>query len=287
MRSISDLMDDAIREKSERESAKREQNAWHVSSLMSCLSGVYHQRMGNKPEFNARQLRIFEVGHQTEELMIKYLGDKVVETQIDVKFPQFDLVGHADAVIDDGEYCRLVECKSQNSKSFWWMMKEGTDAKPEHVVQTALYYKYIEKHRPDLFKRLDPEKPACVVYFSKDDLCIKEVPLFRERLDEAAEVGRQRVLLLNAAWNTKVPPEPAPSIIEERGKHKLNWLARFCSVHHLCTNNPNWLVEAELEVTKLNADAKKSVQIEKPKRSKKKGTPNSDGEGTGKTTEEK
>ena len=243
---IEEMIDENLRK--EAEASKRDRDCFHVSELSSCLRGVYLQREGAKGEMTARQLRIFEVGHMTEDFMIKHLGDRVKVKQAEVSYPEYDLKGSCDAIIeDDGP--TLLECKSQHSRSFWWIEKRGGGAMEHHVQQTALYWAKLKEEYPKL--------KAKVVYFSKDDLAMKEIMLTEGEMMKAYEGGIYQAALLFNAWKDKVPPPPEPAIVMEDGKASVNWKAKYCPVHDRCLNDPFWLKKAEEKVESLNKGLKK------------------------------
>ena len=229
----------------ERIDRKKEQTSWHISSIGMCPAGVFHQRKGIEPEFTDRQLRIFRQGEQTELFVKNLLGKYLVEYQPRVEYPDMNLTGYADFIVEDERGFRLIECKSQNSKAFWWREKRGGNASEHHVIQTSLYWNQLKEK----YKGLE----ASVLYVSKDDLCMVEIPLLEETLREGIAEGFSETAKLNEAWEKGKPPFPTQLIINE-GTWRVNWKASFCPVHHICTNDPDWKEKAKLMAQDANKE---------------------------------
>ena len=91
---IQDIIDKAIKEERENRE-KREQDAWHISSLGGCLRGVYFERLGNKPdyEFDSRTLRVFNVGNLMEDWLVGKLKtqEDIVKVETQIKVEDIDL----------------------------------------------------------------------------------------------------------------------------------------------------------------------------------------------------
>jgi len=106
--------------------------SWHISKLGSCLTGVYLERLGVKPdeEFDERTLRIFEVGKVFENIIVgglKGLDKYSIREQERVESERYNLSGYIDVVLIDNETKEEMplEIKSKHSKAFWYMTKES------------------------------------------------------------------------------------------------------------------------------------------------------------------
>ena|SRR3990167_10916610 len=191
---------------------KKEQKSWHPSALGQCLTGVYLQRAGIPPdeEFDERTLRVFSVGKHFEDWLISLIKetDAEVETQVRIEWPEMDVTGYCDAVINGTPY----EFKSKHSKAFWYMEREG--APPlQNRMQLWLYLKVLDKETGRL----------CFV--SKDDLTIAEYIVLRDDTELEEKVVNE-LSILNKAWKEKLPPPVT---------YKLDsWQAKYCRWHLKC-----------------------------------------------------
>lgn len=221
------------------EKDERKKTSWSPTDLGKCLSGVYYKRLGIKPdkEPDGRKLRVFAVGKYSEDWVVSVLKEKhpEIQTQARIEIPEWDCTGYADAVL----YDEILEFKTQHSKSFWYMTKGGGGANIQHRMQIWTYLKALNKER------------GRIIYISKDDNAIQEYPVFLNS-EELAEKVANEFVILNKAWKEQKPPEPAPAIIRENGKCKLNWICSYCDTHKTCTGNPNWREEAEIKIKELN-----------------------------------
>ena len=84
--------------------------SWNASKLGSCLTGIYLERLGVKPdvEFDNRTLRVFSAGKIFESWVTELIHDQpgqTVERQVRVEIPELDLTGYADLVVhNDKDY---------------------------------------------------------------------------------------------------------------------------------------------------------------------------------------
>lgn len=213
--SIEQLITQALRPKE-----KRPINSWHPSALGSCLTGAYLNRLGLEPdhELDERVLRIFSVGKHFEDWVVGLIKDsgQKVETQVRVEWPEMDVTGYVDLMIDG----MPIELKTKHSKSFWYMTKQG--APRQNQMQLWTYLKILNL----------PE--GRLAFFSKDDMAIQEYPVYLN--DEAlGEEVINELTILNRAWEEKLPPPP----IED----PKDWRYRFCRFHLSCLNFKEYLEE--------------------------------------------
>ena len=198
--------------KKEREEHKKEINHWHPSKLGSCLTGMYLERLDLPPDkdFDERTLRVFAVGHIFEKWYLDTVekSGAVVDRQIALEWPEFDVRGALDAEIDGLPH----ELKSKHSRGFWHMIREG-GASRHHMMQLWTYLKMRDK------------KEGRLIYISKDDLGIQEYVVLLN--DESLEKEVTNELeILNKAWKEKVAP--AIEFNED------DWRAKYCRWHLQC-----------------------------------------------------
>ena len=120
---------------------------WRSSSLGSCMRGRLLSRLmaGEVlPEYDDTTLGIFQMGHITEESIIKDIlknPEWLIFTQGEMFSVDYNLKGHFDAVLINkitGE-CILLECKSRNSNAFKFATKEAS----MHYRMQAHSYMYM------------------------------------------------------------------------------------------------------------------------------------------------
>lgn len=148
-------------------------------------------------DFSGRLLRIFERGHQTEEMVIRWLrlaGFDVRTVGRDGKQFGFSaaggrLRGHCDGVIIGGPqgyaYSALWENKCLGSKSWTTLVKKGlTVDKPVYAAQVALYQVYFDLHEnPAIFTAVNAD--TMEIY---TELVPFDAPLAQRMSDRAVKV---------------------------------------------------------------------------------------------------
>lgn len=203
----------------QRGNEKREQTSWHPSSFGACLCGVYLQRQGEEPtnDFDARTLRVFEMGNRVEAFVLDQIeaAGHELDRQTRVQDKKLDVSGKVDGVFKETGY--PIEIKSCNSHKFSWLKKRGPDH--HHTMQLWLYLHLLNQDKGTL------------VYVSKDDLRIDhfEVLLSDSALKKAV-LGE--LDLLKRAWDSQTPPQPAPAD---------NWQSKYCRFHKKCLVQENYL----------------------------------------------
>ncbi len=110
-------------------------------------------------DLSGRTLRIFEVGHVLEELVIRWLrlagfelyNQKANGGQFGFSVAGGRIQGHIDGIISAAPvelgltFPMLFECKTMNDKSWRETVKKGvTVAKPIYAAQMAIYQAYME-----------------------------------------------------------------------------------------------------------------------------------------------
>lgn len=245
MQSVQDIVDEVIKKDNDAREHKTK-NSWYPSELGQCLSGAYYKRLGT-PQIppDARLLRVFKVGMNDEDLIMNCIerSGVPVTRQVRIEIPEHNLTGYADGVIrsPDSKNDLALEIKSCHSQKFWRMKKEKKAGDWHHRMQLWCALEALQIAQGSL------------IYVSKDDLTIAEFPVFLED-PVLSESVLDELNILNEAWTLGRPPEPAQAVVfnETYGRYEMNWKAKYCNFHTLCTNNPFWLVEAEKEVQKQN-----------------------------------
>lgn len=220
---ISEIITKSLLDKQD-ERKDYKQTSWHASGLGSCLRGTYLKRLGVEldTEMDERQLRKFDVGNIMEDWLVDLIERnddlKKVERQVRIDSEKWNLSGKADAVLTyQNDLKEVLEIKTQHSKSFWYMVKNGNRPHRHHEYQLWCYLKLLGIEDGKL------------VYISKDDLAIQEYFVKASDKDIENEVVAQ-LLMLNTAWKMKNPIDlPLPPAG--------NWLAKYCPCHSKCVNN--------------------------------------------------
>ena len=113
-------------------------------------------------DFGGQTLRIFEIGHQLEDLAIRWLRAAGIDLytrksnrpdgeQCGFSVAGGSIRGHVDGIIADAPAAlglrtpALWECKTMNAKNWRACVKEGvTVSKPVYAAQIAIYQAYME-----------------------------------------------------------------------------------------------------------------------------------------------
>jgi hypothetical protein len=129
-------------------------------------------------DFSGQTLRIFAIGHQLEDLAIRWLraaGIDLVTQKCDGGQFGFSVAGgrirgHVDGIIADAPAAlgmrvpALWECKTMNAKNWRACVKDGvTVSKPVYAAQIAIYQAYMEPSVPEI-----SAAPALFTAINKD-----------------------------------------------------------------------------------------------------------------------
>ena len=129
-------------------------------------------------DFGGQTLRIFAIGHQLEDLAIRWLraaGIDLVTQKRDGGQFGFSVAGgrirgHVDGIIADAPAAlgmrvpALWECKTMNAKNWRACVKDGVAvSKPVYAAQIAIYQAYMEPSVPGV-----SEAPALFTAINKD-----------------------------------------------------------------------------------------------------------------------
>ena len=132
-------------------------------------------------DFGGQTLRIFAIGHQLEELAIRWLraagidlytrkGNRPDGDQFGFSVAGGRIRGHVDGIIADAPAAlglrtpALWECKTMNAKNWRACVKDGvTVSKPVYAAQIAIYQAYMEATVPGI-----SANPALFTAINKD-----------------------------------------------------------------------------------------------------------------------
>jgi hypothetical protein len=132
-------------------------------------------------DFGGQTLRIFEIGHQLEDLAIRWLraagidlytrkGNRPDGEQFGFSVAGGRIRGHVDGIIANApavlglQTPALWECKTMNAKNWRACVKDGvTVSKPVYAAQIAIYQAYMEASVPGI-----STAPALFTAINKD-----------------------------------------------------------------------------------------------------------------------
>jgi len=132
-------------------------------------------------DFSGRSLRIFAIGHQLEDLAIRWLravgldlytrkGNRPDGEQFGFSVAGGRIRGHVDGIVAEAPAAlglrtpALWECKTMNAKNWRETVAKGvTVAKPVYAAQIALYQAYMEATVPGI-----SANPALFTAINKD-----------------------------------------------------------------------------------------------------------------------
>lgn len=241
------MMGQLLKEDRER---TRKREGWYASDLGGCPSGIYYDRLDERKEENdLKTLLTFEYGHQVHrgiENLIERSGYLVgKEDDLHVVNKLLGASGRADMLLKVEDYHFLYDIKTIHEFAFRWLDKDG-QAKYHHQQQIHFYYDELKKKYDNLH--------MIVLYAPKGNQAGNIREMYVPYQPKISRENTQFFKTLQKAWETKTPPEPAPNIIfdEDKGQWVVNWVAKYCNYHKLCTGNENWLKEAEAEAKEQN-----------------------------------
>ncbi|MAF43221.1 MAG: hypothetical protein CMI54_03500 [Parcubacteria group bacterium] len=180
---------ESLLQEQERRKNRERSGKWNPSKFGRCYRMQYWYRKGeaitNPPD--ERSLRRFKVGNLFHDFVQGFIPNK--NTEVMVK--EHDVIGFADIVEDD---C-VSDIKSQHSRAFHYMERDGYDIKVEKKemwLQVMYYARRLGKKRGRL------------IFVSKDDLCMAEYEDFVSRWEEKIQLELDT---LRSFWdNSNLPP---------------------------------------------------------------------------------
>ncbi|WP_394227071.1 hypothetical protein [Paracoccus marcusii] len=174
-------------------------------------------------DFGGQTLRIFEIGHQLEDLAIRWLraagldlytrkGNRPDGEQFGFSVAGGRIRGHVDGIIAGAPAAlglrtpALWECKTMNAKNWRACVKEGVAvSKPVYAAQIAIYQAYMEPSVPGI-----SSAPALFTAINKDtaELHHEQVPF---DADLAQRMSDRAVRILQATDAGELLPRIAIS----------------------------------------------------------------------------
>ena len=167
---------------------------WNASMLGSCMRKQYWKRQNieptNPPDVDG--IGKMKMGKYHEEQQIQEFKDAGMNIDWEQEPVEYDdVVGLIDCRWKDKD--EIIELKSQQAKSFWWGVKQGTMLKKSHQWQLALYLMAKKK------------KKGRVVYINKETNTVEECGV--DLTPELIAKIQDRIKELNNYWNKKeLPP---------------------------------------------------------------------------------
>ena len=204
----------------------------HVTDLFACPVGVWQQKTGRaKAEHSDSILRRFDAGHNIEERLVEAMQHAGIlhETQSRVSWPEYNMVGSSDIIVNDGGEFTLIEVKSIH---VFGMKHLYANKKPhEHYRdQVLLYMNQLQDRFPGLKAK---------IYYEALDGRTAEFDVEYDAKRVAVLLDRAAVLARCIEFDTK--PELLPDFIQEDGKWKVNWKNSYCirnGIHKTCVDVP-------------------------------------------------
>ncbi len=164
----------------------------------------YYKMLGTPytNDFDTRTLRVFKAGKLFEDFILDALDKEGVikERQKEIVIPEtaehLKVVGHIDALLEGN---KVLELKTVNSRAFWAHKNRDENGRflgyDHHKLQLASYMIGLNTQYGSL------------LYISKDDLCVEEVPVFRIKSLEERLFEDLR-LMSNFYRNGVIPKAP-------------------------------------------------------------------------------
>jgi len=147
---------------SNRSKDDRPKRCFHPSSLHKPADELYRVYLDgdNAEVFDPRTLRIFDNGHAVHRRLQEYLSRAgvLIEAEIPVRNEEYEIVGHADGIVEVKGKRGVLEIKSMNASTF----HSTYEPKPEHLVQINVYMFCLSLRR------------GVLLYECKDDQNLKE-----------------------------------------------------------------------------------------------------------------
>ena len=234
---ITTLIDAALAHEREKQPARTYLGASRLG--ISCERALQYEYAGAPADagrdFSGRTLRIFEVGHSSEQLILRWLrlaGFDILNQQfgggqIGFSVAGGRIAGHCDGIVINGpeslawQYPMLLEVKTMADKHWRDCAKKGVAiAKPVYAAQLALYQAYLQDAWPGL-----ADNPALFTAINKDtqELWFELVPFDGSLAQRMSDRGVRVVQATEAH-------ELLPRGFSER----THFECRFCAYQERC-----------------------------------------------------
>jgi CRISPR/Cas system-associated exonuclease Cas4 (RecB family) len=171
-------------------------------------------------EKDSRTLRVFEMGKLHEVMLLDKVktGDEMGETKVlqaEREVPcnndKLNIHGRIDLLVMYEDLSQeIVECKSQSSRSFSYMVNKGEGAQQHHICQLWFYLHTMNIEKGQL------------CYSSKDDMRIVQYPI-RLSDKKVADMVLGKINFLNQNWSDRKLPEILKS-----------WECKYCDFSEVC-----------------------------------------------------
>lgn len=213
---LSHIIDEAIIKENQKEPPRNYLGGSIIGTECSrqLQYSFFHTPKDEDKGFSGRTLRIFQVGHELEELIIKWLRQSGVDVvNYDKEGRQYGfstakglIRGHVDGIIrgggeEWGPFPRLLEIKTANAKK-WREMEKNKLKKANwtYYIQIQLYLTYMNLE----------DNPALFVMINKDDcsLYFEEVPFDPSIAQDASD---RAVRIIQACIAGELLPREYPS----------------------------------------------------------------------------
>jgi len=216
---LQNLLDQDLRQAQNERKARGDY--WYASEIGYCPRKAFLSRAGLAgKEKDARTLRVFELGKLHEAFLLdkvragQVVGEtkiKKAEREVVCNNDELNVHGRIDLIVDYDDGGReIVECKSQSSRSFTWMLNKGEGASQHHIAQLWFYLYTANVERGQL------------IYSSKDDLREAQFPVCLSNEKVGKEV-LDKINFLNQNWADEKLPEA-----------KDDWLCKYCDYRKIC-----------------------------------------------------
>lgn len=200
---------------------KEKDKSFYASQLGTCLRKQIWKRQGKKPSnlLDGRRLRIFSVGdifHEWIQSKLKKTGI-LIKVEGEIVNTKYNYRGRYDALVEKNGKKLVYDFKTVHSRAYHYK----DFPYKHHQIQLASYVLFLQKDYPDLDE-------GRLLYISKDDLCLKEIPL--KLTQEWKKKVLKELKVLNKYYKIGKIPSKLP--LEENGD--LSWQCKWCQYKDIC-----------------------------------------------------
>ncbi|MCX6806896.1 MAG: hypothetical protein NT135_02130 [Candidatus Berkelbacteria bacterium] len=243
--SFQKILNNYLRQETEKRKEKKVEY-FHASQLGSCKRKQIWRRMNEKETNPAddRALRIFAVGDIFHEFLQKKAEESgcLIAKEQEVINDEYNYKGRYDAFIEKDGVKLLYDFKSQHSQSFHYMQENGTGVDEGKKLQIVSYA---------VMGNL-PVQECRLLFVSKDDLCMMEVPV---KVEDYKDKVVAELKELNQFYKTKIIPEPLPEI--ENGR--CQWQCLYCPFRDKCRGE-GWEEEVKNKIKEQKKNDKNNIR---------------------------
>lgn len=217
--SVVGFLNNYLREKQNEHTPSKNFNA---SDMGKCYLMRYWKRQGKEgEELDDRSLRNFAVGDVFHDFFQKITAEKGISILSEDKMTIVDeegnvlLSGRPDDLIrtPTGKLI-LYDYKTVHSKKFHYLV--GGERDKHYEKQVLVYYLMLKDKFPEL-------NDLRILYISKDDLCLKEMPVWIN--DKTVAAVKKEIDEINDYWKRQVEPPAQP---------QADWECKYCPYQSVC-----------------------------------------------------